>query len=109
MPRSYRVSSILRGGTASIAWGRLEPIGFVPVYISYRVTGFKYPWYPATHEHPAEGGECEIRSIARQDPFSREFSDVPEKNWDFTPEELSDMEETLEHAPLDLEEDFFED
>ena len=58
-----------QGQRVTIVWTHEATIGFLPVEMEYTITGTVSPYYPATFNDPAEGGEVEIEKVIQHHPI----------------------------------------
>ena len=84
---------------ASITHHRIEPIGFVSAEVEYQIDGTLSPYYPATREDPAEGGEATVTLVTRICPVTGKAKELPDAEWPFSTEEMVNIEDMLARAP----------
>jgi hypothetical protein len=98
------------GSTASITYSRIEPVGFVPAEVEYQIDGQVSPYFPATRDEPADGGEAEVTQVTRIHPITGKAKTLPESDWPFSSAEMDQIEYRLAEAPQqDLNDAYFDE
>ena len=88
-----RVSRQHVAWACTVYWDREEALGFVPIEVSYRISGTVTPYRPATRIDPEEGGEVEITCVERADDDF--WDEVPMTEWPFDPVEIAQIENEI--------------
>ena len=88
-----RVSRQRVAWACTVYWDREEALGFVPIEVSYRISGTVTPYRPATRIDPEEGGEVEITCVERADDDF--WDEVPMTEWPFDPVEIAQIENEI--------------
>lgn len=98
-----------RGSTVSITYSRIEPVGFVPAEVEYQIDGHVSPYFPATRDDPADGGEAEVTQVTRIHPITGKAKMLPESDWPFSSAEMTKIENCLAEAPQQDSDDAYFD
>lgn len=89
----------VRPSHASITYTRTEHINFVSAEVEYQIDGNISPYYPATREDPAEGGEATVERVTRICPVTGKAKELPYAEWPFSNAEMIKIEDRLAEVP----------